>query len=273
MHKTSPRTTALTIGTADSSGLGGVQSDLRTFAAFGVYGISVVTAVAARNTRELAAVAEVPDEVVIAQLDAVLEDIGADAVKVGALWSRSIAENAADRLEAWGSRHVVLSPSSALIAQAGRLDHGLLTTLRRDVLSHASVLTLDVAEASLLSGSAIEDEKSAMQVCRILRGEGRCAIHLSGTMGTGVGNDLLLDGDDVVALATTPRASIEDADVFSAALTALLARGLELQPAMTRALSYCAGSIVDGVPDGANVVAPGNRMALEIEPRTTSDEP
>ncbi len=271
MHHTFP-TTVLTIGTADSSGLGGVQGDLRTFAAFGVYGTSVVTAVAARNTRELAAVAEVPDEVVIAQLDAVLEDIGADAVKVGALWSRSIAENVADRLEAWGSRHVVLSPSSALIAQAGRLDLGLLQTLRRDVLSHASVLTLDLAEAVLLSSSEIEDADSAVAACRRLRGEGRCAIHLTGTLGTGIGNDLLLDGD-VVALPATPRPSINGADVFSAALAALLATGLDLQPAIVGALRFRDHAIADGVMDGTGVVAPGSRMSPETESRATPDEP
>ncbi|MDQ4100203.1 MAG: hydroxymethylpyrimidine/phosphomethylpyrimidine kinase, partial [Chloroflexota bacterium] len=163
-------------------------------------------------------------------------------------------------------------PSSALIAQAGRLDQGLLQTLRRDVLSHASVLTLDVAEAALLSGSTIEDEDSAVAACRRLRGEGRCAIHLVGRLGTGIGYDLLLD-DDVVTLPATPRPSIDDADVFSAALTALLANGLDLQPAIAGGLRYRDGLIADESTDGTGVVVPGGRRALETESRAKSDEP
>src|ERR687893_2940793 len=98
---------ALTIAGSDSGGGAGIQADLKTFAALGVYGSSVVTAITAQNTRGVFAVAEVPEEVVAAQIDAVLEDIGADAAKTGMLSGDSIVEVVADRLEAWGIAKLV----------------------------------------------------------------------------------------------------------------------------------------------------------------------
>src|SRR5688500_9358470 len=99
---------ALTIAGSDSGGGAGIQADLKTFAAFGVYGTSAVTAITAQNTRGVFAVAEVPEEVIAMQIDVVLEDIGADAVKTGMLSSASIVEIVADRLEAWGVEHLVV---------------------------------------------------------------------------------------------------------------------------------------------------------------------
>ena len=93
---------AMTIAGSDSGGGAGIQADLKTFAALGVYGSSVLTAVTAQNTRGVFAVAEVPEEVIALQIDVVLEDIGADAAKTGMLSSASIVETVAGRLEAWG---------------------------------------------------------------------------------------------------------------------------------------------------------------------------
>src|SRR5690606_21402783 len=88
----------------------GIQADLKTFAALGVYGTSALTAVTAQNTKGVYAIAEVPEEVVAAQIDAVLEDIGADAVKTGMLSSASIIETVVDRLQAWGVTNLVVDP-------------------------------------------------------------------------------------------------------------------------------------------------------------------
>src|SRR5918999_5628595 len=111
--------TALTIAGSDSGGGAGIQADLKTFAAHGVYGSSALTAVTAQNTRGVFAVAEVPEEVVAAQIDAVLEDIGAEAAKTGMLSSASIVEVVADRLEAWGIARLVVDP--VMVAKSG--DH------------------------------------------------------------------------------------------------------------------------------------------------------
>ena len=101
---------AMTIAGSDSGGGAGIQADLKTFAAHGVYGTSVLTAITAQNTLTVMAIAEVPEEVVALQIDAVLEDIGTDSVKTGMLSSASIVETVVDRLEAWGPRNVVVDP-------------------------------------------------------------------------------------------------------------------------------------------------------------------
>src|SRR5688572_32298749 len=107
----------MTIAGSDSGGGAGVQADLKTFAALGVYGTSVVTAVTAQNTTSVLAIAEVPEEVVIHQIDGVLEDIGTDAIKTGMLSSGSIIEVVADRIEAWGIGNVVVDP--VMVAKSG----------------------------------------------------------------------------------------------------------------------------------------------------------
>ena len=116
---------AMTIAGSDSGGGAGIQADLKTFAALGVYGTSALTAVTAQNTRGVFAVAEVPEEVIAAQIDVVLEDIGADAVKTGMLSSASIVETVADRLEPWGVTNLVVDP--VMVAKGG---HPLLQPKR-----------------------------------------------------------------------------------------------------------------------------------------------
>src|SRR5690348_2579506 len=107
----------MTIAGSDSGAGAGIQADLKTFAALGVYGTSVVTAVTAQNTRSVLAIAEVPEEVVALQIDGVMEDIGASAVKTGMLSSATIIEVGADRLEAWGVINLVVDP--VMIAKSG----------------------------------------------------------------------------------------------------------------------------------------------------------
>src|SRR5919108_3300630 len=106
---TTPRApTALTVAGSDSGAGAGIQADLKTFAALGVYCTSALTAITAQNTRGVFAVAEVPEEVIALQIDVVLEDIGTDAAKTGMLSSASIIEIVADRLLAWGIEFLVV---------------------------------------------------------------------------------------------------------------------------------------------------------------------
>src|SRR5215207_420323 len=108
---------ALTIAGSDSGGGAGIQADLKTFAALGVYGSSVVTAITAQNTRGVFAIAEVPEEVIAIQIDVVLEDIGAGAIKTGMLASATIVEVVAQRLASWGIDNLVVDP--VMVAKSG----------------------------------------------------------------------------------------------------------------------------------------------------------
>jgi hydroxymethylpyrimidine/phosphomethylpyrimidine kinase len=152
----SPR--ALTIAGSDSGGGAGIQADLKTFAAHGVYGLSAVTAVTAQNTREVRAVAAVPPAVVAAQIDAVLDDFGADAVKIGMLWSAATVRVVAERLRAWRRTlplPVVLDPvlaagsGAALLLPAEAVP--ALTVLLADLLPLATLVTPNLPELERLA--------------------------------------------------------------------------------------------------------------------------
>ena len=228
---------ALTVGTSDSSGLGGVQADAHTFSSLRVHGTCVVTAVAARNTRALAAVAEVPEEVVISQIDTVLEDIGADAVKIGELWSRAISENVADRLEAWGNDRIVVAPGLALLIEAGRLTPDYLTSVRSDLLPHAFLLALDEQELSLLIEAPIDSTGAVIDAARLLQQEGKCAVLLMASA-SDMSHDLLIDGDAVMQVPRSARANVDVATaaaLLTGAITGFLAHELDLESAVREA--------------------------------------
>ncbi|MER3485299.1 MAG: bifunctional hydroxymethylpyrimidine kinase/phosphomethylpyrimidine kinase, partial [Chloroflexota bacterium] len=145
----------MTIAGSDSGAGAGIQADLKTFAALGVYGTSAITAITAQNTRGVTAIAEVPEEVVAAQIDAVLEDIGADAIKTGMLSSASIIEAVADRLNAWGITNLVVDP--VMVAKSGDqlLQPSAVDALRKLLLPLALIVTPNLPEAEVLSGRPI----------------------------------------------------------------------------------------------------------------------
>ena len=142
---------ALTIAGSDSSGGAGVQADLKTFQALGVYGASTLTAVTAQNTLGVTAVHEIPTETIAAQIDAVVADIGVDAAKTGMLSSAGIIATVADRVRHWHLELLVVDP--VMVAKSGDrlLREDAVEALIRDLLPLAMVLTPNVPEAEVLS--------------------------------------------------------------------------------------------------------------------------
>lgn len=159
---------ALTVAGSDSGGGAGIQADLKTFAALGVYGTSAICAVTAQNTQEVVAIAEVPEEIVAAQIDAVLEDIGTDAAKTGMLSSASIIATVADRLEAWGITNLVVDPVMVAKSGARLLQVDAIDTLRSTLLPLALVVTPNLPEAEVLSGLTIQTEDDARQAAAMI---------------------------------------------------------------------------------------------------------
>ena len=178
------RPRALTIAGSDSGGGAGIQADLKTFAAFGVYGASAITAVTAQNTLGVAAIHDVPAEIVAAQIDAVLSDIGADAVKTGMLFSTAIVEAVADRLRAHGVVRLVIDP--VMIAKGGDrlLREDAVAALRASLLPLAAVVTPNAPEASVLAGLDVVDEPTAREAARRIHALGpRLVIVKGGHLG------------------------------------------------------------------------------------------
>jgi hydroxymethylpyrimidine/phosphomethylpyrimidine kinase len=239
---------ALSIAGSDPSGGAGIQADLKTFSALGVYGAAAITALTAQNTREVRAVHDVPPEFVGAQIDCVLEDLEVRAVKLGMLSRAAVIEAVAQRLEAHGARNVVLDP--VMVAKSGDalLAPEATDALRGRLLPLADVITPNLPEAAVLlsigEGELLVDLEGA---CRRLLELGPRAVVLKGGHAHGAySEDLYFDGGEVVRL---PARRVDTPNThgtgctFSAALAAHLARGLGPQEAARGAKSYVTGAI------------------------------
>jgi hydroxymethylpyrimidine/phosphomethylpyrimidine kinase len=220
---------ALTIAGSDSGGGAGIQADLKTFAAFGVYGSSVVTAVTAQNTRGVFAVAEVPEEVIALQIDVVLEDIGAAAAKTGMLSSASIVNTVADRLEAWGIDKLVVDP--VMVAKGGHplLQQSAVAAVKQHLLPLALVVTPNLPEAEVLTGITIDSPDSAREAARALAALGPQWVVIKGGHLAGDATDLVYDGESFAEFRADridTRNTHGTGCAFSAAIAAMLARGM-----------------------------------------------
>jgi hydroxymethylpyrimidine/phosphomethylpyrimidine kinase len=245
---------AMTIAGSDSGAGAGIQADLKTFWAFGVYGTSVITAVTAQNTIEVAAIAEVPEEVVIAQIDTVFEDIGAAAVKTGMLANRAIIENVVDRLEAWGPEFLVVDPVMISKSGAPLLQPDAIRSLATELLPHATIVTPNVPEAEVLSKRKIESAADIREAARAIHALGPQFVVLKGGHLSGPAVDLVFDGN---AFTPIEGERIETNNThgtgctFSAAITALLARGIEPVTAIRLAKRYIEAALVHSYSIGS----------------------
>ncbi len=231
---------AMTVAGSDSGGGAGIQADLKTFAAFDVYGTSVVVAITAQNTRGVFAIAEVPDEVVAIQIDVTLEDIGAGAVKTGMLSSASIVETVADRLEAWGLPLVV---DPVMVAKSG--DHLLqpsaVGAVKRTLLPLATVVTPNAPEAEVLSGRTVGSLIEAREAAKAIADLGPKVVVVKGGHLPGPVVDLVWDGSgfqEIEGERIETRNTHGTGDTFSAAIAAGIALGQDVLPAIHAAKRY-----------------------------------
>jgi len=249
------RPRAMTIAGSDSGGGAGIQADLKTFAAFGVYGTSAITAVTAQNTVGVRAIHEIPPEIVAAQIDAVLDDIGADAVKTGMLSSASIIEAVADRLRAYSVAALVVDP--VMVAKSGDalLRPEAVRALIELLLPIAAVVTPNAPEATVLSGIEVRNGESAREAARRIHDLGPALVivkggHLDGEQS----DDLVFDGRSFEVLSgkriDTPHTHGTGC-TFSAAIAAGLALRLEPRVAAREARAFLQGAIEHAEPLGA----------------------
>lgn len=248
------RPRALTIAGSDSGGGAGIQADLKTFAAFGVYGASAVTAITAQNTLGVQAIHEVPAEVVAAQIDAVLSDIGADAVKTGMLFSTAVIEVVADRFRAYGVTRLVVDP--VMVAKSGDrlLREDAVAALRELLLPLADVVTPNAGEAGVLAGIEVVDDDSAREAARRIHALGpRHVIVKGGHLGGPTSDDLLFDGQRFETLSgrrIATRRTHGTGCTFSAAIAAHLAAGCSPLVGARAARIFVQGAIEHAEPIG-----------------------
>lgn len=235
-------TTALTIAGSDSGGGAGVQADLKTFAAHQVYGLSAVTAVTAQNSHGVAAVHAVPADVVASQIEAVVTDFGARAVKTGMLVNAAIVEAVAAAVARFELANLVVDP--VLYASHGTplLDAEGVAALRTQLLPQARVATPNRPEAERLTGCAIASARDAADAARRIHAMGADAVIVTGGhLPGGEVIDVLFDGGEIVELPGTRIATAHSHGTgctFAAAVAAALALGRTLPEAARTAKRY-----------------------------------
>ena len=237
----------MSIAGSDSSGGAGIQADLKTFAAFGVYGTSVVTAITAQNTQGVTGMLEIPKDLVQAQIDAVISDIGADAVKTGMLSSVELITLVADTIKSLNLKNVVVDP--VMIAKGGDrlLREDAIETLRTKLLPIATIITPNIPEAETLTGITISNLEDSSSAAKMIVDMGVTSVIVKG--GHLIDNeaiDIFYDGKNFREFRS-PRIETKNTHgtgcTFSSAIAAGLARGIELTDAIGKAKEYVTEAI------------------------------
>jgi len=246
--------TVLTVAGSDSGAGAGIQADLKTFAALGVYGTSAITAITAQNTLGVTAVQEVPPGMVAAQIDAVVADIRPDAVKTGMLASASIIEVVAAKVREHGLPNLVVDP--VMVAKSGDrlLREDAVAVLRDLLLPLCAVVTPNLPEAEVLVGRSIGSDEDARRAAEEIVGLGAGAVVVKGGhRGTPEAVDILYDGN-AFREYSAPRVDTTSTHgtgcTFASAIAAYLARGEPLAEAVGQAKEYLTEALRRAYPIG-----------------------
>lgn len=239
---------ALTIAGSDSGGGAGIQADLKTFFAFNVFGMSVLTSITAQNTLGVRAVHDIPPEIIGKQIDAVMEDMDVNSVKTGMLSSKEIIEVIAHRIKKFRIKHLVVDP--VMVAKSGDrlLQKNAEISLVKSLLPLTFILTPNVYEAQLISGLIIKSMEDARKAAKEIHEKGPDFVLLKGghLQIKDQAVDLLFDGKTFESFRAD---RIESKNThgtgctFSAAITACLAKGMTVHKAIETAKDYITRAI------------------------------
>lgn len=240
---------ALTIAGSDSSGGAGLQADLKTFSAYGVYGMSAVTAVTIQNTMGVTGIIPLQPEEVLAQVDAVVRDIGVDAVKTGMLATAEIIDALADYIKHHGLKPLVIDPVMRAKNGEALLKPDAVAVLVQKLFPLATIVTPNIPEAELLSGITIRDDRDMIKAGENLMDRGCHAVVIKGGHypgSTKVSVDILMTPREIVTMSderVDTHHTHGSGCTFASAITAGLARGWALDEAVSRAKDYVTGAI------------------------------
>lgn len=241
----------LTIAGSDSGGGAGIQADLKTFAALGCYGMSAITALTAQNTQGVTAIHGVPPDMLAAQIDAVLNDIGAQAVKIGMLHAPDIVHTVAAAIERHHMTQVVLDPVMVSATGARLIEAEAVQALVTALFPRASLITPNLDEAALLLGRPVQAVADMAPAAQALLALGARAVLLKGghLKGQQVHDLLLVRGAEPLHMCSARLATrnLHGAGcTLSSAIAAHLARGLGLSDAVQAARHYVQQALAAG---------------------------
>ncbi|MDE0822684.1 MAG: bifunctional hydroxymethylpyrimidine kinase/phosphomethylpyrimidine kinase [Dehalococcoidia bacterium] len=252
---------AMTIAGSDSGAGAGVQADLKTFAALGIYGTSVLTAITAQNTVAVTAVHELPTDVIEAQIEAVISDIGADAVKTGMISSCVIIECVTTYLkdsikkypDMTGLRQIVVDP--VMVAKSGDalLQEEAVGALRELLVPLAAVVTPNIPEAETLTGLTITTDDDVNKAAKMIVAMGAASVVIKGGHREGPATDVYFDGSSFREF-TSPRFDTVNTHgtgcTFASAVAAGLAQGKKTEDAVGQAKEFVTEAIRNSFPVG-----------------------
>lgn len=236
----------LSIAGSDCSGGAGIQADLKTFSAHGVFGMTVITSVVAENTCRVIEYQDVRPDIIAKQIDAVFEDIPPDAVKVGMLPNRDAMRIVADRLREWQAKNVVIDPVMYAKNGCELMDSGAIDALIANVIPLADVLTPNVPEAERICGMRIQSRDDMIEAAHSIHNIGCGSVIIKGGHSDGDAADILFDGNEVYCF-TSPRINTKNTHgtgcTFSSAIAANLAKEYSVNESVGLAKDYITAAI------------------------------
>lgn len=238
--------TSLTIAGSDSSGGAGIQADIKTMTANGVFAMSAVTALTAQNTMGVSAVMTVTPQFLAQQIDAVFEDIRPDSVKIGMVASSELIETIAERLSYYRAENIVVDPVMVSTSGSRLIDENAVETLKNRLLPLAAVVTPNIPEAEVLSGMEIRGEGDMLKAAEAISGRYGCAVLCKGGHSINDANDLLYSKSGCKWFygkrINNPNTHGTGC-TLSSAIASNLAKGCDMEQSVERAKEYISGAL------------------------------
>jgi len=238
--------TALTIAGSDCSGGAGIQADIKTMIANGVYAMSAITALTAQNTTGVFGIMDVTPEFLAKQLDCIFTDIYPDAIKIGMVSSAGLIETIAERLRFYNAKNIVVDPVMVSTSGSKLLSDDAVETLKNRLFPLAALLTPNIPEASVLSGISIENEADMIKAAKIISNEYGCAVLCKGGHSINDANDLLYY-DHKYKWFVGERINNNNTHgtgcTLSSAIACGLAKGMDLETSIKAAKEYVSGAL------------------------------
>ena len=241
--------TALTIAGSDSSGGAGIQADLKTFLANGVYGMSAITALTAQNTCGVRSVLNSTPEFLSDQLDAIFEDIFPDAIKIGMVSSAALIEIIAAKLNHYGAKNIVVDPVMVATSGAKLIDDDAVKTLKAKLFPLAKIITPNLPELEVIIDEKISSPRDMELAAQKIFDKYGCAVLAKGGHGHNDANDYLFDGAGqwFYGQRVNTQNTHGTGCTLSSAIAANLAKGHDLKIAVGRAKSYLTGALMSSL--------------------------
>lgn len=238
--------TALTIAGSDSSGGAGIQADIKTMMANGVYAMSAITALTAQNTVGVTGIFETTPEFLGAQIDSIFTDIRPDAVKIGMVSSQGLIGVIAEKLKEYGAENIVVDPVMVATSGSRLISEDAIDVLKEELFPLASVLTPNIPEAEILSGMTITSEETMVEAAKKISENYQCACLLKGGHQINDANDLLYH-DGQYEWFYGKRINNPNTHgtgcTLSSAIASNLAKGYDLSQSVKRAKAYISGAL------------------------------